>query len=124
MSGNGDTVVAPLGESKDLSALLITEQALGQTLDYYIAKAIYEQGRDELFEKLGYLARFLVKLHQNSENERTVSSDLPGAYLDKLLNFLSEQTLDALLLGAHWTLELCDQLPLAEESVRFTSLIW
>jgi len=93
MSENGDTVVAPLGESRELSALLITERALGQTLDYYIAKAIYEQRRDELFEKLGYLARFLVKLHQNSENERTVSSDLPGSYLDKMLNFLSEQTL-------------------------------
>jgi hypothetical protein len=90
MGGDGDKVVAPLGENKDLSALLVIEMVPGQTLDYYIAKAIYEQQSAVLFEKLGYLARFFVKLHQSSETDRSVSPDLPQWYLDKLLNSLSK----------------------------------
>jgi len=93
MDVDGDKVVAPLGENKDLSALLVIEMVPGQTLDYYIAKAICEQQSAELFEKLGYLARFFVKLHQSSKTDRPVSSDLPQWYLDKLLDSLSEECL-------------------------------
>ncbi|MDH5695212.1 MAG: aminoglycoside phosphotransferase family protein [Dehalococcoidia bacterium] len=95
MDGDGDKVVAPLGENKELSALLVVELVPGQTLDYYIAKAIYEQQSAELFEKLGYLARFFVKLHQSSKTARTISSDLPQWYLDKLLSSLSERGFDS-----------------------------
>jgi len=91
MSGDSDKVVAPLGGNKELSALLVIEMVPGQTLDYYIAKAIYEQQPHELFEKLGYLARFFVKLHQGSQTDRTVSADLPHWYLDKLLSSLSRR---------------------------------
>jgi hypothetical protein len=95
MGGDGDKVVAPLGENKELSALLVIEMVPGQTLDYYIAKAICEQQSTELFEKLGYLARFFVKLHQSSETDRLVSPDLPQWYLDKLLSSLSKECLSS-----------------------------
>jgi len=93
MSGSTDYVVAPLGRSKELSALLVTEKAPGRTLDYYIARAIHEQQRNELFDKLSHLARFLVKLHQISETNRIVPPDLPQAYMEKLLDHLRKELL-------------------------------
>ena len=42
MTGDHYNVVAPLGRNKVLSALLVTENAPGETLDHYIAKAIYD----------------------------------------------------------------------------------
>jgi hypothetical protein len=86
-------VVAPLGKNKDLSALLVTEMVPGKILDYYVAKAIYEQQIKRLFDKLSYLARFFVKLHRNGETDRQVSPDLPRWYLGKLLHSLSKGAL-------------------------------
>lgn len=81
-----DHVVAPLGESRELSALLVTERAPGQTLDYYIAKAIFEQQHDELFQTLGHLARFFARLHEAAKTERPLSPELPRFYLNSLLD--------------------------------------
>ena len=88
MDGDADHVVAPLGESKELSALLVTERAPGQTLDYYIAKAIFEQQHDELFKTLGHLARFFARLHEAAKTEGPLSPDLPRFYLNSLLDSL------------------------------------
>jgi aminoglycoside phosphotransferase len=90
MSGSTDYVVAPLGRSKELSALLVTEKAPGKTLDYYIDRAVHEQQHEQLFDKLSHLARFFVKLHQISETDRTVPLDLPQAYTEKLLDYLRQ----------------------------------
>ncbi|MFB0520170.1 MAG: phosphotransferase [Desulfatiglandales bacterium] len=95
MDGDTDRVVAPLGENKELSALLVTERVPGQTLDYFIAKAIFEQQHDELFQILSHLARFFVKLHEAGKTERPVSAELPRLYLDTLLDFLSIGPLDS-----------------------------
>jgi aminoglycoside phosphotransferase len=95
MHGQPDSVVAPLGENKELYALLVTERAPGQMLDHYIARAILELRYEELFQTLNYLARFFVKLHKNGETERPVSPDLAQAYLDSLLDILSEGPIDA-----------------------------
>jgi aminoglycoside phosphotransferase (APT) family kinase protein len=89
-------VVTPLGKKRGLSCLLITEKAPGETLDHYIAKAIYEHQTKKLFEKLSNLAKFLAILHKNSESERAVSLDLPRHYLDKLMNSLSKNILSEL----------------------------
>lgn len=86
MDSNACCVVAPLGKNRKLSAMLVTEKAPGRTLDYYIAKAIYEQKSERLSDKLSHLARFFVKLHRNSENDRPVSHDFPRWYLGELLN--------------------------------------
>jgi len=94
MDGGADHVVAPLGESKELSALLVTERASGQTLDYYIAKAIFEQQHDELFQTLSHLARFLVKLHETAKTERPLSAELPRFYLNSLLDSLRDGPVD------------------------------
>jgi aminoglycoside phosphotransferase (APT) family kinase protein len=88
MDGDADRVVAPLGESKELSALLVTERAPGQTLDYYIARAIFEQQHDELFQTLSHLARFFIKLHEAAKTERLLSPDFPRFYFNSLLDSL------------------------------------
>ncbi len=82
-------VVAPLGKNRELSALLVTAKAPGKVLDHYIAQAIYEHNHQKLFDKLGSLAMFFVKLHSNTEREKAVSPALPQTYLDKLLDSLS-----------------------------------
>jgi hypothetical protein len=87
-------IVAPLGKKKELSALLVIEYGAGNTLDYYIKKAVRKQETEKLFLKLRYLSRFLVKLHRNSESERHPSSDLPRKYLNKLLGSLRASLLD------------------------------
>jgi len=90
MSEDNDQVVAPLGNNRQLSAMLITEKAQGQTLDYYLGRAIFERQHEELLEKLSNLARFLAKLHQGSQTNRTIPRDLPQWYLQRILNTLSE----------------------------------
>ena len=93
MDREPDKVVAPLGENKELSALLVMEKAPGQTLDYYIEKAIVEQQGQELIKKLTNLSRFFARLHQTFNTESTVPSDLPRLYLKRLLNSLAEEPL-------------------------------
>lgn len=83
-------VVAPLGRNKDLAALLVTELAPGKVLDFYLTRAIYRRESAKLFEKLTLLARFFVKLHQNSETDRQVSPELARNYLAKLLDSLQQ----------------------------------
>ncbi|MFX0202338.1 MAG: aminoglycoside phosphotransferase family protein, partial [Candidatus Hodarchaeota archaeon] len=94
MDGDADHVVAPLGESKELSALLVTERASGQTLDYYIAKAVFERQYDELFKTLSNLARFFAKLHEAAKTERPLSPDLPRFYLNSILDALNLGSID------------------------------
>jgi hypothetical protein len=94
MDGNSYQVANPLGKNKELCALLVTERAPGETLDYYIEKAIYEQQSQQLFDKLSYLARFLVKLHRNSDTGRQGSRELPRRYLGELLNSLGQDILN------------------------------
>ena len=94
MDGEIDRVVTPLGENKELSALLVTEKALGQTLDYYIAEAIFEQQHDGLFQMLENLARFFVKLHESGKSERQLSPELPRLYLNRLLDSLNDASLE------------------------------
>jgi aminoglycoside phosphotransferase len=93
---DGDNVVAPLGENKDLSALLVVEKAPGFTLDYFLAEAIFKQQSVQLFETLSYLARFLVKLHETCKTERPLSLELPRLYFTGLLDSLSEDLLEPL----------------------------
>jgi hypothetical protein len=90
MKNDHYNIVAPLGRNKVLSALLILENAHGESLDHYIANSIYENQTRELFFKLSDLARFFVKLHRNSDSGRQTSPKLPQWYLDTILNSLKE----------------------------------
>ena len=95
--GMGDThyqIIAPLGENKELSALVVTRKAGGNLLDHYIARAIYDQRRQKLFDKLGCLAKFFARLHGNTRTSQAVSSSTPQRYLDRLLASLEESPLD------------------------------
>jgi thiamine kinase-like enzyme len=89
LKGDHYNIVAPLGRNKVLSALLILEKAPGQTLDYFIARAIYENQTQELFYRLSDIARFFVRLHSKSDSGRSVSPKLPQWYLDKMLKALN-----------------------------------
>ena len=93
---DGDNVVTPLGENRDLSALLVVERAPGLTLDFFLVKAIFEQQDGQLFDVLSQLARFLVKLHETCKTERPLSSELPRLYLNGLLDSLSKGPLEPL----------------------------
>lgn len=95
MESGAYRVVAPLGKNKNLSALLATERAPGKILDYYIAKAIYEQESQRLFDTLNHLAKLFAKLHRNSQTDRQASSNLPQWYLNKLLNSLRKGPLSS-----------------------------
>jgi aminoglycoside phosphotransferase (APT) family kinase protein len=79
-------IVTPLGRNRDLSALLVVEYASGNTLDYYIRRAIQDNKKRELPRKLGNLAHFLVKLHSNTESSEVPSPEVPRKYLKKLLH--------------------------------------
>ena len=92
--GDSDNVVAPLGENRELSALLVVERAPGLTLDFFLARAIFEQQHDQLFQILSHLARFLIKLHETCKTERPLSTRFPRLYLSKLLDSLGEGPLD------------------------------
>jgi len=89
MSGDTDNVVTPLGENKELNALLVTERAPGQALDYYISQALFEQQHEGLFQALSHLARFFAKLHKAGETEGPISPDFPRFYLTSLLDSLN-----------------------------------
>jgi aminoglycoside phosphotransferase len=90
MNDDSCKVVAPLGKNKDLSAMLVMERAPGQSLDYHIAAAIYEQQYGCLFDKLSRLAGFFSRLHSNSESDHPVSMEAAGQYLTKLLDSLGQ----------------------------------
>lgn len=93
MDGDTCRVVAPLGKSRALSALLVTERATGVLLDRFIQRGVEGHGREELFEKLALLAGFFVRLHRNSANGRPVSPALPRRYMRRLLDRLSVTSL-------------------------------
>jgi len=93
MSSGDCYVVAALGKSKELCALLVTERAPGRLLDWYIAEAIRERKPGLLLEKLAALARFFAKLHRNGETDYQVSPALPQSYLDRLLGSLDRSIL-------------------------------
>ncbi len=94
MSEGDFRIVAPLGKSKHLSALLVIEYGRGKTLDYYIKNAVQKQETTKLLYKLRYLSRFLVKLHRNSESAQHPSADIPRKYLKKVLLALRANLLD------------------------------
>jgi len=83
-------VVAPLGTTRELGALLVTERASGTLLDHFIQKAACGEGTGELFHNLGLLARFFATLHRNSQSRRDVSPGLLQRYLWSLMDSLSE----------------------------------
>ncbi len=83
-------VVEPLGKNKNIFAMLVTEKAPGNLLDYYIEKATYERQSQQLYDKLSDLARFFVKLHSKTDTDRYISSDLAQKNMSELLDYLSE----------------------------------
>ena len=103
MKDNHYNIIVPLGRNKVLSALLVLEKAPGQTLDYYIAKAIFENHNQDLFNKLSDLAHFFVRMHRNSDTGRVVSPKLPQWYLGTLLKTLKDSLSG--FNNHHWEIE-------------------
>jgi hypothetical protein len=88
MQGDSCEMVYPFGEKKELSALLVTQKASGHLLDHYIFQAIYENKSQKLFQKLGRLAKFFAKLHQNSSTDTPVSPQQAQSYFEKITKTL------------------------------------
>jgi hypothetical protein len=86
-------IVDPLGEKKELGALLVTRNVSGHLLEHYIARAIYDQRQSKLYQKLGYLAKFFFKLHDNTRTAIPVSLAPAQEYLDRLLSSLRKGVL-------------------------------
>lgn len=92
-TGSAQYVVAPLGTNRELFAMLVTEKAPGQMLDYYIEDAARERQFGQLFQKLSELARFFVKVHRAGHAGRQASPDLSEYYMRALLDRLSKDVL-------------------------------
>ena len=88
MSSGDFRIVAPLGKNKELAATLVIEFAKGNSLDYYIKNAIQKNETDKLLYKLRFMARFLVKLHGNTQSDKKNSPETPRKYLKRLLSSL------------------------------------
>ena len=95
MSEGDFQTVAPLGKNRDLAALLVISYGKGNTLDHYISKATNNNETTKLYYKLRLLARFLVKLHKNSESNMLTSPEGPRKYLKKLLGTLCVRLLSS-----------------------------
>ncbi len=94
MNDGSCEIISPLGEKKEFSALLVTRKASGKLLDHYIARAVYEQRRTKLFQKLSCLARFFARLHLNSRTDAPTSKTQAQAYFVRILKYLRQELLN------------------------------
>lgn len=98
-------VARPLGNRDFLHLGLFQEWERGNSLDFFLQRAIFQQEQQALFSRLETLAFFLARLHQKTETGRPADWKTVGAYYHKVL---SQLTADALLPGEllegfyHW----------------------
>jgi len=87
-NSNGCHIAKPLGINKELCALLVTEKVPGRMLDHYIARAIYENNHQQLFNKLERLASLFSELHGIKKTRIHLSMLAQKQYLSKILDSL------------------------------------
>jgi len=84
-------VARPLGFNASLNCVMVEEFCYGTPLDDFIIKAVREQDREILFQKLTALAYFLATLHNRSAVIHTnVEFWKECAYFDKIMRQLTE----------------------------------
>jgi aminoglycoside phosphotransferase (APT) family kinase protein len=82
-------VPRPLGRSADLNKVLVEEFCYGTPLADFIVKAVRENARDLLFQKLTALAFFLATLHNRTVHDSTVDFNKGSVYFDRIMEQLS-----------------------------------
>ena len=82
-------VARPLGRNADLNKVLVEEFCYGTSLADFIVKAIRENARDILFQKLAALAYFLATLHNRTAQDSKVDFNKDGVYFDRIMEQLT-----------------------------------
>jgi aminoglycoside phosphotransferase (APT) family kinase protein len=82
-------VARPLGRNADLNKVLVEEFCYGTPLADFIVKAIRENARDILFQKLAALAYFLATLHNRTAHDSKVDFNKDSVYFDRIMEQLT-----------------------------------
>jgi len=83
-------IARPLGCNGSLNFLLVEEYCYGTPLTDFIMKAIKENARGNLFQKLAALAYFLATLHNKTAVGDRVDFNRDCAYFDRVLEQLQK----------------------------------
>jgi aminoglycoside phosphotransferase (APT) family kinase protein len=81
-------VARPLGRNASLNNVLVEEYCYGTPLADFIVKAIREDARDILFQKLTALAYFLASLHNRTTIDNRVDFNKDCSYFDRIMRQL------------------------------------
>jgi aminoglycoside phosphotransferase (APT) family kinase protein len=84
-------IARPLGCNGGLNFLLAEEYCYGTPLTDFIMKAIREDGRDNLFQKLTALAYFLATLHNETATGDRVDFSRDCVYFDRVVDQLEKR---------------------------------
>lgn len=85
-------VVRPINREEKIGLALTEEFISGKDLDYYLKKAVFENKKDILKDKLSRLAKFLHEFHRKTAMNCNVDLDSVITYFQKILNKLYIQT--------------------------------
>ena len=78
----------PLGRNASLNRVVVEEYCYGTLFKHVILKAIRENVRDVLFQKLTALAYFLATLHNRTPRDSSVDFNKECDYFDRVMNRL------------------------------------
>jgi len=81
-------VARPLGRNASLNRVVVEEYCYGTHFKHVILKAIRENVRDVLFQKLTALAYFLATLHNRTAHDSKVDFNKECDYFDQVMNRL------------------------------------
>ena len=87
-NGRPHYVARPLGRNADLNKVLVEEFCYGTSLADFIVKAIRENARNILFQKLGALAYFLATLHNRTAHDSKVNFNKDCGYFGHIMEQL------------------------------------
>lgn len=84
-------VVRPLSIYEGANCVLVEEFVAGQSLTFYVRRALHEGEGDQLFERLAQVARFLADLHSRGQVQGVVEGKHVLTNLDGLVRQLAHQ---------------------------------
>lgn len=83
-------IARPLGRNAKINKVVVEEYCHGTLLKHVILKAIREDARDSLFQKLTALAYFLATLHNRTAYDDQVDFNKECEYFERLIEQLRE----------------------------------
>ncbi|MBE6376866.1 MAG: phosphotransferase [Lentisphaeria bacterium] len=88
--GDNHYVARALGCNEALNFLLVIEYCYGEALDSVIIRAIFQNGENDLFDKLGALGNFLVTVHNRSAKPVMVDFNRVCDYFENIVGQLQD----------------------------------